>query len=200
MGYTRRKIRGINFSFLLAGLIFAGWALVCAWFGWPRGFPRSSAAAFVLFGLAAIFFCAFPVIWARFPEKHPVNHDLMRYGNLGEIASHLDREMADHFEAFGPFRFTATVLVYDSGLEFRMIPYDQILSAEIENAGAEGPAAIMVRTRKGLHYTWYRTWTQGIFNPDAVVEKIRSAIPATDEQLSATARPSTASQSPSAQD
>src|SRR5260221_14669148 len=105
MGYTRRKVRGINFSFLLAGLIFAGWALVCAWFGWPRGFRHGSAAAFALFGLAAIFFCAFPVIWARFPEKHPVNHDLMRYGNLREISARLDREMADHFEALGPFRF-----------------------------------------------------------------------------------------------
>jgi hypothetical protein len=200
MGYTRHKIRGINFSFLLAGLIFAGWALVCAWFGWPRGFRHGSTAAFVLFGLAAIFFCAFPVIWARFPEKHPVNHDLMRYGNLGEIASRLDREMSDNFEAFGPFRFTATMLVYDSGLEFRMLPYGQILSAEIEKAGSDDPAAIVVRTRKGRQYTWYRTWTQGIFNPDAVVEKIRSVIPASDEQLSATAGRSTASQSPLAQD
>jgi hypothetical protein len=192
MGYTKRKIRGINFSFLLAGLIFAGWAFVCAWFGWPRGFQHGSAAAFTLFGLAAIFFCAFPAIWARFPEKHPVNHDLMRYGNLREISVRLDREMAEHFEAFGPFRFTASMLVYDSGHEFQMIPYDQIVSAEIEATTADDPAAIVVRTRKGRQYQWYRTWMQGIFDADALLEKIRSVIPATDipatdEQSSTTA-------------
>ena len=192
LGYTRRKIRGINFSFLLAGLIFAGWALVCAWFGWPRGFRHGSAAAFVLFTLAALFFCAFPVIWARFPEKHPVNHDLMRYGNLREISVRLDREMAEHSEALGPFRFTASMLVYDSGHEFQMIPYDQIVSAEIEATTSDDPAVILVRTRKGRQYQWYRTWMQGIFDADAVLEKIRSVIPAnnipaSDEQPSTTA-------------
>ena len=193
MEYTKRKIRGINFSFLLAGLIFAGWALVCAWFGWPSGFRHGSTTAFGLFSLAAIFFCAFPVIWACFPEKHPVNHDLMRYGNRGEISARLDREMADHFEALGPFRFTSTMLVYDSGHEFQMIPFDQILSVEIEKAGSDDPAAIVVRTRKGRHYQWYRTWMQGVFDPDAVLGKIRSVILASDEQ-STTVRPSTASQ------
>ena len=200
MGYTRRKIRGINFSFLSAGLVFAGWALVCAWFGWPHGFHHGSTAAFALFGLAAIFFCAFPLIWARFPEKHPVNHELARYANLRETSARLDREMADHFEALGPFRFTATMLVYDSGHEFQMIPYDQIRSAEIEKAGSDDAAAIVVRTRKGRVYQWYRTWMQGIFDPDAVLEKIRTVIPANDEGLSTTADPSTAAQSPSATD
>ena len=48
--------------------------------------------------------------------------------------------MSEHVEALGPFRFTATLLVYDSGHEFRMVPYDQIASAEIETAGADDPA------------------------------------------------------------
>jgi hypothetical protein len=201
MGYTRRKVRGINFSFLLAGMVFAGWALVCAWFDWPHGFRHGGTAAFALFGVAAIFFCAFPVIWARFPEKHPVNHDLMRYGNLREVSARLDREMADHFEVLGPFRFTATMLIYDSGLEFQMIPYDQIVSAEREKATAEDPdddpAAIVVRTRKGRVYQWYRTWMQGIFDPEAVLEKIRAVIPPNNEGPSTTADPSTAAKSPS---
>ena len=134
MGYTRRKIRGINFSFLLAGIVFAGWAFVCAWFGWPRGFRYGSTAGFALFAVASVFFTAFPLIWARYPEKHPVNHELARYGNLREVSQRLDREMADHFETLGPFRFTATMMVYDSGHEFQMIPYDQILSAEVATA------------------------------------------------------------------
>jgi hypothetical protein len=154
--------------------------------------PTRQRRSFCTLRLAAIFFCAFPAIWARFPEKHPVNHDLMRYGNLREISVRLDREMAEHFEAFGPFRFTASMLVYDSGHEFQMIPYDQIVSAEIEATTADDPAAIVVRTRKGRQYQWYRTWMQGIFDADAVLEKIRSVIPATDipatdEQSSTTA-------------
>lgn len=198
MGYTKRKIRGINFSFLLAGLVFAGWALACAWFGWPRGFRHGSTAAFGLFALAAIFFCAFPAIWARFPDKHPVNHDLARYGNLGESSARLDREMAEHFETLGPFRFTATMLVYDSGHEFQMIPYDQIVSAE--TASGDDVPAISIQTRVGRRYQWYRTWLQGIFDPEAVRERIRSVISANDERPATNDRPSTASQSPSAAD
>jgi hypothetical protein len=175
MGYTRRKILGINFSFLLAGLVFAGWALVCAWFGWPHGFRHGSAAAFVLFSLAAIFFCAFPIIWARLPEKHPVNHELARYGDLEAISASLDLEMAEHFESLGPFRFTATMLVYDSGHEFRMIPFDQIVSAGNGKETGDDAAAIIVHTRSGRHYQWYRTWMQGIFNPDETLKKIRAA-------------------------
>ena len=175
MGYTKRKIRGINFSFLLAAFIFACWATVCAWYGWPRGFRAGSTAGFGLFALAALFFAAFPVIWARFPEKHPVNHELMRYGGLSEISERLDIEMSEHVEVLGPFRFTATMLVYDSGHEFQMVPYDQIVSAEIEQATSDDPAAIVVRTRGGRTYQWYRTWLQGIFSPEKTLEKIRAA-------------------------
>ena len=175
MGYTQRKIRGINFSFLLAGFIFAGWALFCAWYGWPRAFRGGSAAGFGLFAVASLFFTAFPFLWARFPEKHPVNHELMRYGNLKEVSERLDIEMAERFEALGPFRFTATMLVYDSGHEFQMIPYDQIMPAEVEK-GTDGEVpAIVVRTRTGRRYQWYRTWLQGIFEPEKTLEKIRSA-------------------------
>jgi hypothetical protein len=175
MGYTRRKIHGINFSFLLAGTVFAGWALVCAWFGWPRGFRYGSAAAFCLFSAAAVFFLAFPVIWARFPEKHPVNHELARYGKVEEISERLDIEMAEHFEAVGPFRFTATFLVYDSGHEFQLVPYNQIVSAAIDQPTSEDPATIIVRARSGRHYQWFRTWMQGMFDPEKTLEKIRTA-------------------------
>lgn len=175
MGYTKRKIRGINFSFLLAGLIFAGWALFCAWTGWPRGFRAGSVAGFALFAVAAVFFCAFPVIWARFPEKHPVNHELMRYGKLSQISEQLDREMAGDIEILGPFRFTATILVYDSGYEFQMVPYDQIISAKIDQPASDDPAALVVQTRQGRCYQWYRTWMQGIFNPEKTLAKIRAA-------------------------
>lgn len=175
MGYTKRKIRGINFSFLLAGLVFAGWALFCAWSGWPRGFRAGSVAGFVLFALAAMFFCAFPAIWARFPEKHPVNHELMRYGKLAEVSARLDREIAEHVETLGPFRFTATILVYDSGHEFQMVPYNQIISAEIEQPASDDLSAVVVRTRDGRCYQWYRTWMQGIFDPEKTPAKIRAA-------------------------
>jgi len=175
MGYTKRKVRGINLSFLLAGLIFAGWALVCAWYGWPRGFRAASTAGFVLFALAALFFAAFPVIWARFPEKHPVNHELMRYGNLSEVSALLDREMAGDVAVLGPFRFTAMILVYDSGHEFQMIPYDQIVSAEIEKTTDDDPTSLVVSTRAGRRYQWYRTWMQGVFNPEMTLAKIRAA-------------------------
>ncbi len=175
MGYTRRKIRGINFSFLLAAFILAGWALVCAWYGWPRSIRHGGAAGFTLFALAALFFCAFPVIWARFPAKHPVNHELLRYGNLPEISERLDKEMSGAVAILGPFRFTATMLVYDSGLEFLLIPYDQIAAAELDNAGDTAPTAILVRTRAGRRYEWFSTWTQGVFNPPEVLKKIRAA-------------------------
>ncbi|HKH98401.1 MAG TPA: hypothetical protein VJ999_04775 [Candidatus Sulfotelmatobacter sp.] len=175
MGYTKRKIRGINFSFLLAGFVFSCWALVCAWYGWPRGFRGGSAAGFVLFALAALFFTAFPAIWARFPEKHPVNHELLRYGSLSRISERLDAEMSGRVEVLGPFRFTATMLIYDSGHEFQIVPYDQIASAEIERAVPDDPAAIVVRTRAGRRYQWYSAWLQGIFNPQQVLERIRAA-------------------------
>jgi hypothetical protein len=175
MGYTRRKIRGINFSFLLAGLIFACWALLCAWEGWPRGLRHGSAAGFTLFALAALFFTAFPAIWARYPKKHPVTHELARYGKTQEVSGRLDREMAEHFETIGPFRFTKTMLIYDSGLEFRLVPYDQIASAEIEQVASDDPAALVIRTRKGRQYQWYRTFMQGRFDPQKTLEKIRAA-------------------------
>lgn len=175
MGYTRRKILAINFSFMLAGMVFAGWALVCAWFGWPRGFRGASTVGFVLFGLASLFFTAFPLIWARFPGKHPVNHELARYGNLQEVSERLDREMAGHFEALGPFRFTATMLVYDSGHEFQMIPYDQIVSAEVKKLAEDDTVSIAVQARSGRRYRWYRTWMQGVFDPERTLEKIRAA-------------------------
>jgi hypothetical protein len=173
MGYTKRKIRGINLSFLLAGFIFAGWAMVCAWYGWPRGFRGGSVAGFALFAAAGLFFAAFPLIWARFPEKHPVNHELLRYGGLSEISKRLDAEMAGPVDVLGPFRFTATLLVYDSGHEFQMVPYDQIVSAEIDRLGSDDAAAVVVQTRSGRRYQWYRTWMQGIFDPEKVLEKIR---------------------------
>jgi hypothetical protein len=180
MGYTKRKIRGINFSFFLAALIFAGWALVCAWSGWPRSLRGGNTAGFVLFVLAALFFTAFPLIWARFPEKHPVNHELRRYGKLREISQRLDAEMAGRVEVVGPFRFTATMLVYDSGHEFQMIPYDQIISAEIISAEIEQDtpddrAAVIVKTRNGRRYQWYRSWMQGRFVPETGLAKIRAA-------------------------
>jgi hypothetical protein len=175
MGYTHRKIRGINLSFLLAGMVFAGWALVCAWFGWPRGLRYGSTAAFSLFSAAALFFVAFPVIWARFPEKHPVNHELARYGKVREISERLDLEMAEQVEAIGPFRFTATMLVYDSGHEFQLVPYKEIVSAEIDRSTSDDPAAIIVRTRSGRRYQWFRTWMQGRFDPDKALAKIRAA-------------------------
>jgi hypothetical protein len=182
MGYTRRKIRGINLSFLLAGTVFAGWALVCAWFGWPRGFRYGSAAAFSLFSAAALFFIAFPAIWARFPGKHPVNHELARYGDIREIAKRLDTEMAEHVEANGPFRFTATFLVYDSGHEFQLVPYNQIVCAEIDRPTSDDPAAIIVRTRSGRRYQWFRTWMQGTFDPEKTLERIRAAAHLDDQK------------------
>ncbi len=175
MGYTHRKIRGINFSFLLAGMVFAGWALVCAWSGWPRGLHYGSIAGFCLFSLAALFFIAFPVIWLRFPEKHPVNHELARYGKVREISERLDIEMAEHCEAMGPFRFTATMLIYDSGHEFQLVPYDQIVSAEIERPPSDDPVALIVTTRSGRRYQWFRTWMQGMFDPEKTLAKIRAA-------------------------
>jgi hypothetical protein len=172
MGYTKRKIRSINFSFFLAGFIFAGWALFCAWYGWPRNIRGGSAVGFSLFAVAALFFSAFPVIWARYPEKHPVNHELARYGKLAKVADRLDKEMAGQVDILGPFRFTATMLVNDAGHEFQMIPYAQITAAEI---ATPDPPALIVRTRKGRHYQWYSTWMQGIFNPEEVLTKIRTA-------------------------
>jgi hypothetical protein len=146
--------------------------LVCAWFGWPRGFRAGSTAGFCLFAAASLFFTAFPVIWSRFPEKHPVNHELARYGNRDEVLERLDVEIAEHFEAVGPFRFTAMFLVYGSGHEFQMIPYDQIVSARVETE--DNVPAIVVHTHSGRHYQWYRTWIQGIFDPDKTLEKIRA--------------------------
>jgi hypothetical protein len=194
MGYTHRKIRGINFSFLLAGMVFAGWALVCAWLGWPRGFRYGSTAGFALFAAASLFFCSFPVIWSRFPEKHPVNHELARYGKVREVSKRLDLEMAEHPEALGPFRFTATFLVYDSGHEFQLIPYDQIASAEVAR---DDVPAIVVKTRAGRRYQWFRTWMQGTFDPEIVLAKIRSVAPANDGRPTTNDDPSPASQLPS---
>jgi hypothetical protein len=207
VGYTKRKIRGINSSFFLAALAFAGWALVSAWTGWPRSFPHSGAAGFCIFAVAALFFTAFPLIWARFPAKHPVNHELARYGKRAEVSERLDREMAAPVEKLGPFRFAATLLVYDSGHEFQMVPYDQIVSAE---KIFDDVPAISVTTRKGRRYQWYRTWMQGTFDPQQVLEKIRAAAHLDDALANGAQRetsanvdggpsadPSAASQSPS---
>jgi hypothetical protein len=200
MGYTKRKIRGINNSFLLAGLVLAGWAFACAWFGWPRGLRHGSAAGFGLFAFAALFFIAFPVIWARYPAKHPVNHELARWGNLAEVSERLDREMKGNVESLGPFRFTASMLVYDSGHEFQMIPYDQIVSAD--KVGEDIPA-IKIKARSGKRYQWYRAWMQGTFDPEKVLAKIRAAAQLQDPVTTAneaTAHSSSAAESPSAQD
>jgi hypothetical protein len=175
MGYTRHKIRSVNLSFLLVAVVFAGWALFSAWYGWPRGFRAGRTAGFVLFSMAAAFFAIFPVLWARYPEKHPVNHELLRYGGLAQMAERLDREMAGHFSAVGPFRFTATLLVYDSGYEVQMVPYDQIAAAEMERPNSDDPAAIVIRTRNGRRYHWFSTWLQGRFDPDVVLRNIRAA-------------------------
>jgi len=182
MGYTKRKVRGINFSFLLAGFIFACWALVCAWYGWPRGFRAGNAAGFGLFALAALFFSVFPAIWARYPTKHPVNHELARYGRLSEVSARLDREMAAAFEVVGPFRFTKSLLIYDIFHEFQMVPYDQIVAAKIEQASSDEPAAVVVHTRDGREYQWYGTFMRGKFNPELTLEKIRTAAHLDDQQ------------------
>lgn len=173
MGYTKNKIRGINFSFLLAGFVFACWALVCAWYRWPRGVRGGSVAGFGLLGVAALFFLAFPFIWARYPAKHPVNHELARYGKVPEMSARLDREMSQAVEAIGPFRFTASLLVYDTGLEFQMIPYDQIASAE--TISDEGTSGVAVRTRSGRSYHWFNSFGQGRFDPRKIKGKIREA-------------------------
>jgi len=83
--------------------------------------------------------------------------------------------MAADIEVVGPFRFTATILVYDSGHEFQMIPYDQIVSAEIDQTASDDPAALVVHTRGGRRYQWYRTWLQGVFDPEKTLAKIRAA-------------------------
>jgi hypothetical protein len=173
MGYTQRKIRRINRSFFMAALVFAGWALFCAWTGLPTSFPHSGAAGFVLFSLVAVFFMAFPIIWARFPEKHPVLHELHRYGKIRAVSKRLDAEMAGPVEILGPFRFTATLLLYDSAYELQMVPYDQIASAEM--ASDEGAAAVVVLTHSGRRYQWYSTFMQGRFNAEKVLGKIRAA-------------------------
>jgi hypothetical protein len=172
MGYTRRKIRAINLSFFLAAAIFTGWALFCARTGLPHSFPHGGAAGFALFGTAALFFASFPLIWARFPGKHPVNHELMRYGSLSEISSALDKEMSGSVDALGPFRFTANFLIYNPSYEFQMIPFDQIASVDVSSE--DGAAGIAVRTRKGRSYLWFSTWMQGRFDPEEVVERIRA--------------------------
>jgi hypothetical protein len=173
MGYTQRKIRRINRSFFMAAIVFAGWALFCAWTGLPKSFPHSGATGFVLFSLVAVFFMAFPVIWARFPEKHPVLHELHRYGKIRVVSERLDAEMASRVEILGPFRFAATLLIYDSAYEFQMVPYDQIASAE--TVSDEGTAGVVVHTHSGRRYQWYSTFMQGTFNAEKVVDKVRAA-------------------------
>ena len=172
MGYTRRKIRAVNFSFLLSASAFAGWSLYCLVSGQPRSFPRASTAGFILFGLAALFFAAFPGIWARYPAKHPINHELGRYGKFREMSQRLDTEMSQSINVVGPFRFTATLLVYDSGLEFQVIPYDQIV--RVETAPDEYTPGVLIHTRSGRRYSWYRSWMQARFNPEEVSGKIRA--------------------------
>ena len=198
MSYTRRKVRGINLSFLLAGFIFACWAFFCAWSGWPRSLHGGSTVGFALFGAAAVFFSAFPLIWTRNPKKHPVYHELHRYGKTREVAARLDREMAGPVETLGPFHFTETMLIYDAGLEFQLIPYEHIVAAEIST---DDVPCVSVRTRSGRKYQWFRSWMQGVFNPDEVLQKIQTLMPKTNHEPAAskagpTSVPS-ASQSPS---
>lgn len=181
MGYTQHKIRRINRSFFLAALTFAGWALFSAWTGLRHSFPHSGVTGFVLFSLAAVFFLVFPIIWTRFPEKHPVNHELRRYGKVHEVAKRLDSEMAGQVEVLGPFRLTSNFLVYDSAYEFQMIPYDQI--ASVEKTSDEGTASVVAHTRAGRRYQWYSTWMQGIFNAEQVLTKIRTAAHADDKSI-----------------
>ncbi len=195
MGYTARKIRGINLSFFLAAIIFACWAAVCAYTGWPRGFRAGSTAGFCLFAAAALFFMAFPMIWARYPAKHPVNHELMRWGKRSEVSERLDLEMEEKVESIGPFRFTASFLVYDSGHEFQLVPYAQIISAEASDATGDDAPSVTVCTRNNKRYQWYRTWLHDTFDPEQIREKVRRAA-----NLDSSARPASAAEAPSAED
>jgi hypothetical protein len=93
--------------------------------------------------------------------------------------------MAADIEVLGPFRFTAAILVYDSGHEFQMVPYDQIVSGQIEQPASDDPPAVVVHTPDGRCDQWYRTWMQGIFDPEKTLAKIRAAAHRDDPDLSA---------------
>lgn len=136
---------------------------------WPA--PRQHCGIYSLRCSGAILLFV-PAAVGALSRKHPVNHELHRYGKVREVAARLDREMGELVETIGPFRFTATMLVYDSGLEFQMIPYDKIAAAEIPDSN--DIPSLRIRTRNGRQYEWFRSWMQGSFNPDEVVAKIRS--------------------------
>jgi hypothetical protein len=175
MGYTKRKISSINFI-IPAGCVQLRrlGALLCLVRVAAR-LPRRQHCRLRNLRRSSALLLAFPILWARFPDKHPVNHELARYGDVREISERLDIEMSRQVEVLGPFRFTATFLVYDSGHEFQIVPYDQIVAAHVDKGSSDDAPAVVVRTRKGRQYQWYRAWLQGIFDPQKTLEKIRAA-------------------------
>lgn len=173
MEFTRSKTRGIYVSRLLVALVFGVGTIYVL----VRRVPHEDLYWFQLSSLAAltILTLSFPVRWMLFPHRHPVQA-LAVHGDAAALAGQLNAEMRHGPEVQGPFYFTSSFLTYSPGYTLDVVPYESILSAlkEMSDSG-EGPATpvVVVHTKQGRTYKWYRTWMQGMFNADQVLLSIR---------------------------
>jgi len=174
MEFTNLKTRGIYTSRLLVALVFGVGTIYLLLKHVPHGTPYWIQLS-GLVGLTVLAL-SIPVCWMLFPHRHPVHRALAVHGDVTALASQLNAEMRRGAEVQRPFYFTSSFLTYSPGYTLDVVPYESILSAlkEMDTVG-EGPATpvVVVHTKQGRTYKWYRTWIQGMFDADRVLLSIR---------------------------
>jgi hypothetical protein len=174
MEFTSSKTRALYTSHLLAALVSAAATIYLL----LKHVPHGTLYWIQLGGIVAltILVLSFPACWMLFPHRHPVHRALAVHGDATALASQLNTEMGRGSEVQGPFHFTSSFLTYSPGYTLDVVPYESILSALKEMSdSAEGPATplVVVHTKQGRTYKWYRTWIQGIFDADRVLLSLR---------------------------
>jgi hypothetical protein len=174
MEFISSKRRAISASLLLAALVPA----VATIYLLLKHVPHGTLYWIQLSGIVGLTILAlsFPACWVLFPHRHPVHRALAVHGDATALASQLNAEMRRGPEVQRPFCFTSSFLTYSPGYTLDVVPYESILSAlkEMSDSG-EGPAVpvVVVHTKQGRTYKWYRTWMQGMFDADQVLLSLR---------------------------
>ena len=169
MEFTKQKKNTITVGYVLAACVSGGATIYLLLKHAPHGtlywFQLSALLGMTILLLGGVGY------WIAYPHTHPVDRALAVHGDGAALAERLNAEMALTDEVQGPFSFSSSFLTYSPGYEFDVVPYDSILSAlkEIQDS----TPMIVVHTRQGKTYTWYRTLMQGIFDPDQVLLSVR---------------------------
>lgn len=169
MEFTTQKKHTITASYLLAACVFGGGTIYLL----LKHAPHGKLYWFQLSGLLGMTTLLLGVVtyWMVFPQRHPVDRALAVHGDVAALAERLNAEMVFISEVQGPFSFSSSFMTYSPGYEFDFVPYDSISSAlkEVDDS----TPVIVVQTKQGKTYKWYRTLMQGMFDPDQVLLSVR---------------------------